>query len=115
MSGTTGGTSDGRFIAEICNEVVEFGPVNATIHSSTSISISPRSSPCARSPAPLARLLASLNRTLRDWLTAAERRLRAARLQLRDGPTTPATRAAWLLTHVLRISHEELARSQVAS
>jgi succinyl-diaminopimelate desuccinylase len=29
---TTGGTSDGRFIAEICAEVVEFGPVNALIH-----------------------------------------------------------------------------------
>jgi len=29
---TTGGTSDGRFIAEICSEVVEFGPVNTTIH-----------------------------------------------------------------------------------
>jgi succinyl-diaminopimelate desuccinylase len=29
---TTGGTSDGRFIAEICSEVLEFGPVNATIH-----------------------------------------------------------------------------------
>ncbi|WP_230968901.1 succinyl-diaminopimelate desuccinylase [Nitrogeniibacter aestuarii] len=29
---TTGGTSDGRFIAAICDEVVEFGPVNATIH-----------------------------------------------------------------------------------
>jgi succinyl-diaminopimelate desuccinylase len=29
---TTGGTSDARFIAEVCNEVVEFGPVNATIH-----------------------------------------------------------------------------------
>ncbi|HJV26387.1 MAG TPA: succinyl-diaminopimelate desuccinylase [Aromatoleum sp.] len=29
---TSGGTSDGRFIADICNEVVEFGPVNATIH-----------------------------------------------------------------------------------
>jgi succinyl-diaminopimelate desuccinylase len=29
---TTGGTSDGRFIASICSEVVEFGPVNATIH-----------------------------------------------------------------------------------
>ena len=29
---TTGGTSDARFIAEICQEVVEFGPVNATIH-----------------------------------------------------------------------------------
>ncbi|MFM2056144.1 MAG: hypothetical protein RLY71_529 [Pseudomonadota bacterium] len=29
---TTGGTSDGRFIAQICAEVVEFGPINATIH-----------------------------------------------------------------------------------
>jgi succinyl-diaminopimelate desuccinylase len=29
---TTGGTSDGRFIAGICREVVEFGPVNKTIH-----------------------------------------------------------------------------------
>jgi succinyl-diaminopimelate desuccinylase len=29
---TTGGTSDGRFIATICPEVIEFGPVNATIH-----------------------------------------------------------------------------------
>ena len=28
----TGGTSDGRFIAEICREVIELGPVNATIH-----------------------------------------------------------------------------------
>ncbi len=29
---TAGGTSDGRFIAEICPEIVEVGPVNATIH-----------------------------------------------------------------------------------
>lgn len=29
---TTGGTSDGRFIARIADEVIEFGPVNATIH-----------------------------------------------------------------------------------
>jgi succinyl-diaminopimelate desuccinylase len=29
---TTGGTSDGRFVAQLCHEVVEFGPVNATIH-----------------------------------------------------------------------------------
>jgi succinyl-diaminopimelate desuccinylase len=29
---TTGGTSDGRFIATWCPEVVEFGPVNASIH-----------------------------------------------------------------------------------
>jgi succinyl-diaminopimelate desuccinylase len=29
---TTGGTSDGRFIAAICPQVVEFGPPNASIH-----------------------------------------------------------------------------------
>jgi len=29
---TTGGTSDGRFIASICPQVVEFGPCNASIH-----------------------------------------------------------------------------------
>lgn len=29
---TTGGTSDGRFIAQICPQVIEFGPINATIH-----------------------------------------------------------------------------------
>ena len=28
----TGGTSDGRFIADVCREVVELGPVNASIH-----------------------------------------------------------------------------------
>jgi succinyl-diaminopimelate desuccinylase len=28
----TGGTSDGRFIADICPEIVELGPVNDTIH-----------------------------------------------------------------------------------
>ena len=29
---TTGGTSDGRFISTWCPQVIEFGPVNATIH-----------------------------------------------------------------------------------
>jgi succinyl-diaminopimelate desuccinylase len=29
---TTGGTSDGRFIARICPQVIEFGPLNDTIH-----------------------------------------------------------------------------------
>ena len=29
---TTGGTSDGRFIATICRQVVEFGPPNASVH-----------------------------------------------------------------------------------
>jgi succinyl-diaminopimelate desuccinylase len=29
---TTGGTSDGRFLARVCPQVVEFGPINASIH-----------------------------------------------------------------------------------
>ena len=29
---TTGGTSDSRFMAQICKEVIELGPTNATIH-----------------------------------------------------------------------------------
>ncbi|MES2511056.1 MAG: succinyl-diaminopimelate desuccinylase [Pseudomonadota bacterium] len=29
---TTGGTSDGRFIAKVCKQVIEFGPINASIH-----------------------------------------------------------------------------------
>jgi succinyl-diaminopimelate desuccinylase len=29
---TTGGTSDGRFMSQVCKEVIELGPTNATIH-----------------------------------------------------------------------------------
>jgi succinyl-diaminopimelate desuccinylase len=29
---TSGGTSDGRFLATLAREVVEFGPLNDTIH-----------------------------------------------------------------------------------
>ena len=29
---TTGGTSDGRFISRVCPQVIEFGPINASIH-----------------------------------------------------------------------------------
>ena len=29
---TTGGTSDGRFIRNVCSQVIEFGPVNTSIH-----------------------------------------------------------------------------------
>ena len=29
---TSGGTSDGRFIADICSQLIEIGPVNASIH-----------------------------------------------------------------------------------
>ncbi|MDA9642515.1 succinyl-diaminopimelate desuccinylase [Nitrosomonadales bacterium] len=29
---TTGGTSDGRFISKLCDQVIEFGPINESIH-----------------------------------------------------------------------------------
>ena len=29
---TDGGTSDGRFMAKICNQVIEFGLINKSIH-----------------------------------------------------------------------------------
>ena len=29
---TTGGTSDGRFMAKVCSQVIELGPINASIH-----------------------------------------------------------------------------------
>ena len=29
---TSGGTSDGRFLAKVAGQVVEFGPLNDTIH-----------------------------------------------------------------------------------
>ena len=29
---TGGGTSDGRFIAKLCPEIIELGPINDTIH-----------------------------------------------------------------------------------
>jgi len=48
---------------------------------------------------------------LRDWLTAVERRLRAARLHFGHGTHNARDEAAWLLAHVLGLSHEKLARS----
>ncbi len=59
----TGGTSDGRFIAEICREIVELGPVNASIHKlNERVSI-----------ADLARLAALYRRILEQLLLPSER------------------------------------------
>ncbi|GBG03563.1 succinyl-diaminopimelate desuccinylase [Azospira sp. I13] len=56
---TTGGTSDGRFIAEICPQVIELGPVNATIH---------KIDECVEAAA-LPRLSATYRRILENLLT----------------------------------------------
>jgi len=56
---TTGGTSDGRFIAEICPQVIELGPVNATIH---------KINECVEADA-LPRLSATYRRILEKLLT----------------------------------------------
>jgi len=106
---TTGGTSDGRFVAEICPEVVEFGPVER-LHPqrSTRTSISRQSRICAKStsvfssvfshpdllaPSPL-RIDSSRPGTLRAWLSYAERR---------------SGRRAWSSGHGTRSARDEAA------
>jgi len=48
---------------------------------------------------------------LRDWLSYAERRFRVARLRFGHGTHSARDEAAWLLTSVLGLPHEGLARS----
>jgi ribosomal protein L3 glutamine methyltransferase len=48
---------------------------------------------------------------LRDWLSYAERRFRAARLRFGHGTHSARDEAAWLLTSVLGLPHDGLARS----
>jgi succinyl-diaminopimelate desuccinylase len=55
----TGGTSDGRFIADVCDEIVELGPVSASIHKlNERVSISDLGLLAATYRSILARLLA---------------------------------------------------------
>ena len=48
---------------------------------------------------------------LRDWLSYAERRLRAGRLRFGHGTHSARDEAAWLLAHVLRVPNDALSRS----
>ena len=48
---------------------------------------------------------------LRDWLSYAERRFRAARLRFGHGTHSARDEAAWLLTSLLGLPHDGLARS----
>ena len=94
----TGGTSDGRFIADICREVVELGPVNATIHKLNErvavADLEPLSAPlswhtgtaaglnrtsrCLIDPRTMTTLTQDLE-TVRDWLRYAVSRFVEAR------------------------------------
>ena len=91
----TGGTSDGRFIADICREVVELGPVSATIHKVNERVASPisrhslrcigaSSKDCLRRPqAARVRTVSAPTHeleTLRDWIRFAVSRFTAAKL-----------------------------------
>ncbi|HET7765513.1 MAG TPA: 50S ribosomal protein L3 N(5)-glutamine methyltransferase [Burkholderiales bacterium] len=62
-------------------------------------------------PAPARSASRILTGSVRDWLAAAERRLRRARLHFGHGTHDARDEAAWLLAHVLRISHDEFALS----
>ena len=83
----TGGTSDGRFIADICRELVELGPVGASIHKlNERIRIADL--------APLARIY---RRILERLLVPGARRLDDRGARSRD-----AARLAALRRHALR-------------
>ena len=117
----TGGTSDGRFIADICDEVVELGPVNATIHkieraradrrprarSRRSTAASSNGCCCPRRPEPMNPLANDLE-TLRDWLRYAVSRFGEAELAFGHGTTNAYDEAAYLLLHALHLPLDRL-------
>ena len=114
----TGGTSDGRFIARICPEIVELGPVNATIHKLNE-RVARRRPRAARRDLPRASSSACWSprhercrhelETLRDWLRFAVSRFSAAQASPSDTASTNAyDEAAYLLLHALHLPLDRL-------
>ena len=114
----TGGTSDGRFIADICREVVELGPVNATIHkidervarrrprrAVRDLSRHPRAA--AAGGGAMSSPLHDLE-TLRDWLRYAVSRFGEAGVAFGHGTTNAYDEAAYLLLHALHLPLDRL-------
>ena len=115
----TGGTSDGRFIAAICREIVELGPVNATIHKlDECVAIAELEPLAALYRGILERLLlgaaAAMStltqelETVRDWLRYAVSRFDATGLFFGHGTTNAYDEAAYLLLHTLHLPLDRL-------
>ena len=97
---TTGGTSDGRFISRICPQVVEFGPVNATIHKiDEHVAVDAVAAPEEHLPthhgAPAGVRTAIMK--LNDYLTRASARLDEAGVSFGHGTTNSFDEAVWLV------------------
>ena len=101
---TTGGTSDGRFIAQVCPQVIELGPPNATIHKVDEHVALADIEPLK---AIYLGVLERLNRrcgpgrlktmTLQELLDQAQTRLEAAGLAYGHGTTNARDEAIWLV------------------
>ncbi len=116
----TGGTSDGRFIADICDEVVELGPgqrddpqdrrtrraspTSSRCRPSTAAS---SSGCCAGRPA-MSSIPANELETLRDWLRFAVSRFGEMRLAFGHGSADAYDEAAYLLLHALHLPLDRL-------
>ncbi len=103
---TTGGTSDGRFIARICPQVVEFGPVNASIHKIDE-HVKVRGHRAAEEHLP-AHAGESAVVTLLDLIERCSARLQEAGVSFGHGTTNAFDEAAWLALWRLGLPLDDL-------
>ena len=119
---TSGGTSDGRFIADICPQVIEIGPLNATIHKLNECvavadldALSEIYRADAGKPVGKTGMSALHNfgdtgdlHTLRDWLRFAVSAFNEAQLSFGHGSASAYDEAAYLILHTLHLPLDTL-------